>query len=460
MKIRNLLIGLGGALGLWMTFSPGSLFIFFMAAGTGGLLWRCSHPEDRRFLLALFLAGFLIRCMVSLSLDGLAFYVERGRPFQKGQAMESGIEIFDHTRRSIQMGDSDYYSERGYALAQHAKGTLSSLPASYRAEYGRSGYLHIIGAFYYLFDFSPIAVKFINCLLGALLGPILFYLGKECFSREVARWASGTASFFPSLILWSASNLKDTLLILLTGLIFLVFVKIRKASQWTKTLGGSVVFGGLLAIHTTLRSSAYSMLLVGALLLSIFFTSRIRRIVKGEFLFFLTAGLLYYQTHLKRFLASLFLIHVGHITTQGTTYRFLPDELYIREILTAWSRSSGWGLSILSWVGKALFHYLLEPLPGKISGLFLSLAYPQTILWYLLLPFIIWGVLLSLRWNFRRSFFLVGSLGGWILLTALTSGNIGTVFRMRDMVTPFLFLFGWVGIRHFLKGERPDAVGG
>ncbi len=460
-QLPFLIIGILG--GILFTSSPGTVFVLGLVLFISLAFWKFLGKDHRRFIVFLFLAGFLARAALSLGLDGLSCLVEGERPHIKGAVRDDDINIVDRTRSYLGMGDSDYYSERGYALAQLAKGTLRVPSSSHQGQYGWHGYLHVIAAFYTLFDFSPVAVKLVNCLLGALLGPVLFFLASSFFNSAIARWSALSAAFFPSLILWSASNLKDPLLFLLTALLFLLFVKIRQKSAWTRRSFYMGAFALTLYAHAMMRSAAYPMALIGCLLVSLLFTTPRRKSIRWIFLMLLLAGIFMNQPRIRSFLEQGFARHVGHIQTRGTVYRYLPEPFYTRATLEEWGRSGKLGLSTAIYLARAVLHYLAEPIPivTKINSFLLAAACPQMVLWYLLLLFAFLGMQVSARWNFQDTFFLLLTLGAWIFLGALTSGNVGTVFRMRDMVSPYLLMFACVGIwatAHGLRELRKDPI--
>ena len=456
MKRQIPFILIGISVGILFTFSPGTAFVLGLVLLISLALRKFSDIKDRRFIVGLFLAGFLARAVLSLGLDGLSCLVEGERPHIKGPVRDDDINIVDRTRSYLGMGDSDYYSERGYVLAQLAKGTMRIPSTSHQGQYGWHGYLHVIAAFYTLFDFSPVAVKFINCLLGALLGPVLFFLAASFFNSEIARWSALSAAFFPSLILWSASNLKDPSLFLLTALLFLLFVKIREKSAWPRRLFYGGAFALALYAHAMMRSAVYPVALIGSLLLSFLFTVPRRKFIRWAFLMLLLAGIFIGQARVRSFLEQGFARHVGHIQTRGTVYRYLPEPFYTRATLEEWGRSGKLGLSTVKYLAKAVLHYLTEPIPiaTKINSFLLAAACPQMLLWYLLLLFAFRGMRVSTQWNFQETFFLLLTLGAWIFLGALTSGNVGTVFRMRDMISPYLLMFACVGIWATSHGLR------
>ncbi len=456
----------GFTLGLLSAFSPGSVFalaLFFLA---GWMLRRITAIEDRRFILGLFVVGLLVRMVLSLGLDVGSRFAEGRWPSKYGEVRdyEWDLGIVDNTRRYAQIGDSDYHSERAYAMAQYARGSREPVVLYRIQQYGWHGYAYAIAAFYYLFGFSPISIKFVNCLLGALLGPVFFYLARWSFNRSIGRWAGFCIAFFPSLVLWSATNLKEPSLFLLTGCIPLLFIKCLEALKSplkTRAAGWLALLAAVLAIHSTLRSKDFSWMLFGSLLLwqGWVFLHRQKDFFRKRKLWtpliggFLIIGAAAVWLNLRPVLEFAFARHIGYAWDYGVSYRYLPVEFYDPEWFSRWREMRG--LDILEVIGvlsRAVFHFLAEPFPGRIERLHQLMTYPQMILWYFLWPLALIGIFASMRWNHLRTLFLALVLGAWTLMGALTSGNVGTVFRIRDMVSPFFLIFACVGAWVLMHG--------
>lgn len=458
MRAVLLFIGLGTLLGALSLVSPGSLFVVALTCLTVAGIRRFAPGPDRKFLLVLFLTGFLVRTFFSLGLDLASFWVERAAPHRYGPASWWELGVVDRTRDFLNLGDSDYYSLRGYAFSEYVRGVREPVVLFKIQERGGNGYATFIGLFYYLFGFSPIAVKWVNCLLGALLGPAVFFLTKECFDPSIAKGTGLITAFFPSFILWSATNLKDPSFQLVTVLIFLIFLRARRATSLRSTLG----WGGLMAvalwIHATLRSAEFSVILGGCLFASEGVLLLLRKRWYALLIAaFLGTGLLLSQFDLRPQLYAVFQRHLGHFSTPGITYRYLPDHFYLPGGTSKWLFSQ----SIQPWqlipgIGKAVFHFLVQPIPGKMDSLLSVLVYPQMMLWYLLLPVAFLGLAWSMRWNGRRSAFLALVLLSWTIIGALTSGNVGTVFRIRDMVTPLFFPFVGAGMWALVRPKETE----
>lgn len=448
----------GLVLGGLASVSPGYAFMAMLSAVVAAALYRFSSLPNRRFLLLLFLSALALRAGVSAGLDLLSWKAEGELPYQDGPVQNWNLHISDKTRGYLKIGDSDYFSQRGYATAQFVEGSNEPVLPFRINQYGKHGYILCIGWFYHLFGFSPCAVKLINCVLGALTAVLVFLLGQCCFSPRPARWAGILTAFFPSLILWSATNLKDIPLTFFTLLILFLY------SRWTQTIGAKsrlalfLLLLGALRIHMTFRSIELSFILAGTLLaahlLPRFLRSRPAAALAALSILLLAGVALSFLEpvgyRIRQALMQPFNWHIGFTTTPGSSYTFLPTQFYQEGYRWEWVETGRMNLAILVGMGQAVLHYLFEPFPWKMSNTFQWFSYPQMIVWYALFPFAVVGILQGLRKRRKNTLALILTTIIFTGIGSLANGNTGTVFRLRDMVTPLFLILGCAGLHRML----------
>ncbi len=429
---------LGIPAGILWTVSPGGTAILLAAAAAAAGLAALAPTQQRRFVLLLFLAGLTLRITLSLGLDLAAWVIEGGPPVQEGS--------FDRTRRFVKAPDSDDYSERADAVAQIAHGNRDpNLRFALSNPHGKPAHLYGIAVFYYLFGFSPFAVKWIQGLLGALMGPLLFLIGIRCVHPAAARMAAVGVAFFPSLVLWSATNLKEASFGFLALAAVLLLLRTLDSAGRRRLLC-AVSAAALLHLCALLREPLFPILLGASALttLAVLMTLRHRR----EALLAVTLGLAILAGLLfQRVLPHALAVHMGYVAgLTGETYRILPEEYYTpaaKEAMKSGELKASWG-EMAAWTIRSVLHYWGEPFPSRIhKGIHLA-VYPQMVFWYLLTPLCLWGIWVSLRCN-PAALLPALLLLSWTCLGALSNGNVGTVFRLRDMVTPWALLFASAG---------------
>ena len=449
----------GILLGTLAFLSPGSVFMAFLVAGAVFLLARYSDRKNRRFLLVLFLSAFMVRVGVSTGLDLLSWKIEGELPYQDGPVQGWNLHINDKTRGYLKIGDSDYFSQRGYATAQFVEGSDEPVLAFRISQYGEHGYVYGIGWFYHLFGFSPCAVKLINCLFGSGIAVLVVLLGERCFGTVPGRWAGVLAAVFPSMVLWSTTNLKDIPLTFFTTLILFLYSQLFRARNRRSRLVLLLLLLVSLGIHMTFRSVELSILLAALLLVLYFLTRFIRAhpVWTGCLLLALLAlgtALSFREPvgyQIRQVLGQLFNWHVGFNMTPGSSYKYLPDEFYRGTYRLEWVETGRMNSAILLGMGWAVLHYLFEPFPWNISNWFQWLAYPQLLIWYALFPFAVTGLILGLRKKQEITLALVLTTIAFVGIGALAHGNIGTLFRQRDMVTPLFLIIGCAGLHRIVR---------
>ncbi|MBI1952781.1 MAG: glycosyltransferase [Candidatus Omnitrophica bacterium] len=449
-------VAAGIAAGILTAWTPGGVFVFALAGGLFFFLRRLVGGEGRRFVSTLFLVGFCLRAALSLGLDAGSWRVEGEKPRWTGPANDWSLGVVDKTRMYLKIGDSDYYSQRGYALSQYAKGVREPVVIFRINQYGWNGYVYAMGWFYTLFGYSPYAVKLINCFLGALLGPLVFLIARIAFNLTVARWSALAVAFFPSMLLWSVSNLKDIPLIFTTLVVLFLFQRLPWGGGRARLLRYGLALAGTIVLHATIRSAEFTWILVAGLGLAYGLTRLRIKPWQGALaaagalgcLFLKPVGLL-----VNRFLSLAFEWHAGFAMTPGMSYRFLPDSYYVQGYVSQWSKTGRIGWIEITGILKALAHYLLEPIPGIRQPAFPWVTWPQMFLWYAALGLSGVGILWSFRHRYRQTLFLFIPLALWSFVSAIGSGNVGTVFRIRDMVAPLYLMFACAGA-WFLMSPR------
>ena len=470
MKLPWKLPVLGSLLGITAAFSPGGVFVLFVAAATCLALHRFAPPKDRTFLIHLFLIAFCLRVGLSICLDLGSWKAEGHLPAQWGPPKAWDLGISDKTRAYLRLGDSDYYSERGYCLAHFAGGNRAVTALRRIQMYGYHSYLLVIGWFYYTFGFSPFSVKWLNGWFGALHALAIFFLTKSCFQSRIARWAGGLVAVFPTLAVWSASNLKDPLFYLLITLLMLLFMALRARPRTWRAVVCVGISLLLFWVVKELGRTEFSLVLAGCLLAAFGLEWCVHRRWYAALLLAAVVGMsLNPWTKVKGAIDYAIYRHMGYNQTYSMTYRYLPDRFYG----TPGSSQVGVSnpmetapLEVLGRIPLAIEYYFLQPFPYRTVGGLPMLMIPQMVLWYFLLPFALVGIAAGVRWNTWNCGFLAAVLLVWVLMGALSIGNVGILIRMRDMTTPIVLIFAAAGFWVFGRGregfsqEAPDSAPG
>ena len=300
------------------------------------------------------------------------------------------------------------------------------------------GYYYLNALLQRLFGPAPGAPAVLNVFFGAwTIIPVYFLtLSAVRGDRGTARWAAMLVALFPSLVLWSALNIREAPTILL--LVSAIYLLTRLQVQFSLP----VLAGAILCMGGILLSRTYVAVLIGISVPMGLLMSRGKSwggsLVGGLVLLgALVAGL-----GLNGFGADL-----------GAEPALQSVEAMRRGLSLGAQTSYGAGFDVSTVGGAAEFlpvgatYFLFAPFPWELGSTLQSIAIPEMLIWYLLVPFILRGLLLGLSNDARSFMVLLAVIVTMVVAYALVQGNVGTAFRHRAQLLPLTFVFAAIGLR-------------
>ena len=127
-------------------------------------------------------------------------------------------------------------------------------------------------------------------------------------------------------------------------------------------------------------------------------------------------------------------IHAGHVFTVGHAYKLLDDGFYMHP-------GTPEGLTFeqsLRFVGRAAASFVLTPLPWEVRSRGELALLPEHMIWYLMLVLAPIGLVAGWKRSPLLTCVLVGYAIPMVAVIAVTNGNVGTLLRLRALVTPQL----------------------
>ncbi len=312
-------------------------------------------------------------------------------------------------------GDDGVYADLSNRLARILHGESAQF------DYGAESYL--IGTFVYLetavfYVLGPkvLAVELLNAAMGGLLATFAFEIGRRVFSDVKAGViAAVLVAFYPSLILWSALNLKDALALLLIAIVLWLLALFSTRPRWWLI---PTSFVPLLAM-ASLRSYIFvglALVIPAAVAVAPKLALR-QRVVTTALAVALSALMLTTQTYATGGAQSLSDFDAERSAMAiGANTSFADQPFVIRVV-----------------------YVLLAPFPWTPRRALDLLPAPEMLLWYVALA----GALVTVlrRWDLWRSLTpLLLFVGGTLFVLLIAEGNVGTLFRHRAMVVPFVLI--------------------
>ena len=298
---------------------------------------------------------------------------------------------------------------------------------------GPPAYVYMVGVLYYFFGSSSLIPKVLNALVGGLSVGLVYDISRRMTSSDaVAMRAAQLSAYFPSLVLWSALNIRD---IWIVALILLVCRQALALHERPSTRGLLVLAASLLALA---QFRSYILLAVALPMVLSFLVRNRAHLGRNVLVGMLVAGVVIYTDQ-----------------AAGVGRRLRTLDLAEIQYFRYWSgvgAKSDFAEADISTPGKALaflprgiVFFVLAPFPWAISGPRQILTLPEMLFFYSLLPAMFRGIRRLIRERLSDALMVLLVTAGLTFAYALGSGNAGSAYRYRAQVLCFYMIFAAVG---------------
>ena len=329
--------------------------------------------------------------------------------------------------------DQRAYHQGGQLLAGHWAGEIPAPPDSLLPA-GRKGYYYVVGFLYFLFGAYSLIPKLVNCLVGALIVPTVFDLALRMGANTRAALRAATfATWFPSLVLWSALNIRDAWIVLLIALIC------RESLILQDRPNPTALFVLVAAVLVIVQFRDYILFAVTGPMIVSFLARNSRNVGRNVALGAIAATLVIYADQAagaNRKLRTFDLEEIQEIrywNTVGASSQFEQADISTPA-------------KALLFLPKGLAYFLLAPFPWMLGSIRQVLAVPETLFFYSLFLPMYRGVRHLIRHHLGSSLMALLITAGLTLGYALGEGNAGTAYRHRAQLLSFFLIFAAIGI--------------
>ncbi|MFL6283993.1 MAG: glycosyltransferase family 39 protein [Pyrinomonadaceae bacterium] len=395
---------------------PASVTLFAALAGVTALAVS-RHESESRFLVRVFVAAAVVRAAV-------------------------GAFIYYFQLQDFFGGDAYTYDYLGSTLTQFWKGELSY--AYYEEALGfyvqrNWGMPYTVGALYMVVGRNMLAVQLFNAVIGAATAPFIFLSARHIFQNlRVAKLATLSVAFYPSLVLWSSQGLKDGPIVFL--LVLTMFATLKLGEKASLKYGALLVFSlyGLLCFRFYIFYMAAAAV-GGAFMLGM--RRQTTRSLLRQFAVILALGMA--------------LTYMGVLRTAGSQVETYADFDAIQRSRRDLSRraNSGFGQDVdvstasgaLTAVPIGLTYLLFAPFPWQLASLRQLITLPEMIAWWVSFPLLVMGIWFTLKFRLRQALPILIFTTMLTLAYSIFQGNVGTAYRQRSQILVFYFIFVAVG---------------
>lgn len=418
-----------GCLVSFLDFPKGAMATVFsglLCILTFMLIDRIFEKESAEFLNKVFLLALLLRVFAALTI-----YFMEWEPIFGPDA-----ETFDTAGRVV----VDYWTG-GIAISPEAVERYTSLASP------GWGMHYLVGIVYYLSGQNPLAVQFISCTLGAATVPAVFYCANRVFYNvRVAKYSALFIAFFPAMILWSSQMLKDGFIVFFLVLSMACIIQLHQKFDYLTIL--TLLFS-LFALFS-FRSYIFYMVtaaLIGSFIVGAGKTSE--SIAKRMAVLVLLGTAVAYLG-----------FRGGSSAEIGSNYGM--ERLQVYRQFQAEGTGSGFGEEYdvstvegtVTLLPVGMIYILFAPFPWQIPLDKEMLILPEMLIWWASLPFLIRGLLYTVRNRLRIAIPILTFSAMLTTAYALFQSNIGAAYRQRTQIQVFLFIFVAVGWTVFQENRE------
>ena len=386
-----------------------------------------------------------------------------------GVVLVSGIPLLNDLSVGALRGDDAYYLSRAIRARDIMLGVTQGKYDYFIVsdEYGRTSYLQLLTVLQTLFGPAPYGMRALNALLFVSGGYLLFRLARAAYGATAAAAGLTALLFLPSLFVSSTSLLKESTYFFVTTVLLTLLVSAVRHPRVAARVAAIAMAAVCLWALDDLRRGALLLSMAGiatAIVLRVMFETP-RRAVAGLALAAIIVVAAWTQPaiHTRAIdgITSAAKTSAGHVFTTGHAYKLLDEAFYMHP-----GTPAAWPLTLTDgqaarFLVRAARSFLFTPWPWEISSRSELLFLPEHIVWLLIVVFAPIGVVAG----WRRDPLVTALLIGFVLPTAaalaVTNGNVGTLLRLRGLVSPYLIWIAVVGglsVAEFLLSRRAAAA--
>ena len=416
----------------------GPVLVVLAAVGLAALVLGSALVENPGFVIPLFLESVALLLVTRWLLGKVGDREERrflGQILGVAVALRAGVigVVYGVLNPFFFAPDTATYAGRGTRIAQYWATGFQRPDILDRWQIGYE-YLNAIAV--RLLGNPEWAMVVLNSFAALWTVMLLYALARDCFGPTAGRIAAVLGAVFPSMVLWSVLNIRDSLATMTVTAIVLLGVRLYQQPKGRDLL----LFGIGVLVLTSFRDYMGLLLLTG-LLLGYGAAMRPGRL-------FSTLGM---GTLL--ILVLFFALKQGEILTPEQLESPLASASNLRrgmqqDFVSGLAGSAiGVGYSIdtpldaLRYLPLGLGYFLFAPFPWAITSVLQTFTLPEVLLWYALVPFLVMGFGGVKARETRVSLLVLGVLLVTVTSYALVEGNFGTAYRHRAQVMPLFFVF-------------------
>ena len=412
-------------------------FLLLAVVGCLSLLATRIHRSRLRGQCVLFLCAIAIRFLLSIAIYGTELHtVVVGDGDDDG--WQGGLSI---------IADWEY---QGLGLLDLPAAMAGAFQGQHR------GYFYVLAVYFSILPMpSQLSAAALSCFCGALTAVFAYRLARSLASDWVAGRVGWWTCLFPVMLIWSCQTIKEPFVILLEEMALYGCIRLRISRFELRHI---LLCGVCVAVLASMRF--YAACITG---LVIVMTVAVPSFRRREFSIGAAIGVVVLAIPILTSIGAL----DGNTEFAGEWDLSRADQFRqgmaaaASGVETNFDMQTTRGLGLMTLVGGV--HLLLAPFPWQLGAgsVRMALTAPEMAVWWLtFFGLVLPGLKYAIRHRFRDVMPLLLFLVLMGIVYSLTFGNVGTAYRQRAQLMPYLIIFAGLSLERWMLPRVLRTTGG
>lgn len=365
--------------------------------------------------------------------------------------MAFGVLIHLYEMQGFFGGDYLAYDINGSALVDvwlgHAPMTSTLIANSNPIGGAGWGMNYFTGILYFILGRNLFAAQSFCAVIGAATAPMVFFCSKKIFNNlKVSKAAAIGIALFPSFIIWSGQLLKDGLIIFLLVLTMTMVLQLQEKFGYAAL---SLLIFSMFAILSLRFYTFYMVVIavVGSFVIGV--SSSQRSILRTTIIMVLIGFSLSYLGVGRQADVDLSTFaNLDRIQSSRSDLTHAADSGFNEDADVSTTEGALTALPI------GFLYLMFAPFPWQTTNVRQAITIPEVLLWWALIPFLISGLIYTIRNRLRNAFPVLMFSLMLTIAYSVSQGNVGTAYRQRTQIQVFLFIL--IGVGYTLYQERRE----
>jgi hypothetical protein len=304
---------------------------------------------------------------------------------------------------------------------------------------------------------DPIIASIANCILGTLTIFVIYRLQKDFFEVKSTVLTVLLLCFYPSFVVWAATNIRDPLYFFISASFiytFLTIFSVKKKTPIEFRLAGIPLCALFYLLIIGLRSYAGSIFL-GSFAVAFLFYFMTKK-MKPKFVIPLILGIGLFIAMAAQLFAPDFLnSSLRELEKTRDAFGNLKLLDFVAKSSFALDQTFTDIFDVLVFLPNSLTHYFFGPFPWEIDSTMQQVAFIEALFVYVLT----YPTIIGIKRFYERSRFetvvILVFVTFVVLAQATVISNMGTIFRHRSLSFMFLLMFTGEGLYELGKKYLP-----